>query len=488
MVAIEMAGKKRSINGKYITQRILIPGQYTTLTPVNYVPVQVLTAAKVGELAGFGSEAHRMALWIFAALGGFSENVWWVPIPKPASAGVKAHEDIVFAGPTATSAGSFFFGIGGDVIELPVAKDDAHTAIAAALNTAIAAIQNIAVTAGVVSATVTVTAKQEGPNGNEIGLVLNPGGAAQAAKNPAGIAVTMPVSGYLASGAGTVTAHDALLTSGGADNLHDRWYTIIPWPYTDDTNVGYLKSSGALRLDPAFKRRFAAYLGYVKIDYAAALAKPVALNDQSINPAWDPRSYAPAWEMAAAVAGAVAASAMIDPGRPFKTLPVGIPVNNATANLSYAENDALFRAGMGYFKTDDAGVLRIVDLACSYRKTPGGADTEEWFDAESIHLRQQKMYDEERIFTGAPYDRGRLASDDVVTSKAWVIKPKTMVTDMINLVDYWAGEGWTKNPETVKASIVAEINATFSGRMDSEITDDDAAVLRIIALKHLFLF
>jgi phage tail sheath gpL-like len=371
---------------------------------------------------------------------------------------------------------------------LPVPNGTTHTAVAAALNAAIGAIQNIAVTAAVVSATVSVTAKQEGPNGNQIGLVHNPGGAAQAAKNPAGIAVTMPVGGYLADGAGTVTAHDALLTSAEADNLKDRWYTVIAWPYTDATNLGYLKASGVLRRDPAFKRRFAAYVAYVKDLYADVLGLPEDINDESICPAWDPRSYAPAWELAAAVAGAVAASATLDPGRPFKTLAVGVPINNAIPNLSYPENDALFRAGMGYFKADAEGVLRIVDLACSYRTTPGGADTEEWFDAESIHLRQQKMYDEERTFTSAPYDRAVLASDDVVTSKSWVVKPKTMVTDFINLVDYWASEGWTKNPETVKASIVAEINATFNGRMDSEVTDDDANVLRIIAMKHLFLF
>jgi len=86
------------------------------------------------------------------------------------------------------------------------------------------------------------------------------------------------------------------------------------------------------------------------------------------------------------------------------------------------------------------------------------------------------------------YIRGMVGSDDVVTGKDYVIKPKTVIGDLCALVDSWAAQGWTKNPETVKDSIAAEINATNNSRIDAEVTDDEAQALRIIAIKYAFLY
>lgn len=171
----------------------------------------------------------------------------------------------------------------------------------------------------------------------------------------------------------------------------------------------------------------------------------------------------------------------------MKTLSTGIPHDSSVGDLSYAKNDALFRAGMGYFKSV-AGELRIGDLATSYRTNDVGAATEEWFDTVSVSLRQQKIYDIENIFNNEPYIRGILTSDDAITAKSYVIKPKKVVSDLSALVDFWASEGWTKNPAEVKATIAAEINATNNSRIDAEMTDDEAKALRIVAALYKFLF
>ena len=101
---------------------------------------------------------------------------------------------------------------------------------------------------------------------------------------------------------------------------------------------------------------------------------------------------------------------------------------------------------------------------------------------------EQKIFDIETLFTAEPYTRGMLADDTAVTAKAYVIKPKQVIADMSALVDSWNAQGWTKNVATVKASITAEINESNNSRIDTEVTDDEAQALRIVAVLYKFLF
>jgi len=142
---------------------------------------------------------------------------------------------------------------------------------------------------------------------------------------------------------------------------------------------------------------------------------------------------------------------------------------------------------MGYFKSV-AGELAVGDLALSRRLNDVGVATEAWFDSVSMHRRQQKIFDIENLFKVEPYTRGMVADDTSVTAKSYVIKPKQVIADMSALVDYWGAQGWTKNVDIVKESITAEINAGYNSRIDTEVTDDEAQALRIIATLYKFLF
>lgn len=487
-VFIESEGVRRSVSGDVLQPITLIVGQYDQALVAgitDYVPVQVLSSDDVGNQAGFGFEAHRQALKIFGALGGFSDSVWWVPVPTPV--GTEASGTIVFA-TNATSGGTYFFSIGGDLIQFNVALGDDPTAIGDLLAAAITAKQDLAVDAVNALGTVTLTAKNDGVNGNQIRLVQSPAGTSQSSQAPTGTTVTLPAAGgYLTAGAGNPDVEDVFFDASGDDILGDRFYTIITCPYNDATALGFYAASWDKRNDPAIRRPFDSFVGYVKDLYATALTTPASINNQGISPVWDPRSLAPNWELQAATAGQVMLSTTFDPGRPFKSLSTSLSFQSATGDLSYAKNDALFRAGMGYFK-GETGELRIGDLAISYRTNDVAAPTTEWFDSVSIHRRQQKIYDMETLFKNAPYDRAMLTSDDAISTKPYVIKPKQVIADMSALVDAWALEGWTKNPATVKASISAAINGTNDSRIDTAVTDDEAQALRIVAVLYQFLF
>ena len=490
IVAIEMEGKKRSVAGSFIPETILITGHYAaakTGVTVGEV-VQLTTADEFGSRYGFGTMIHRQAIKVFAALGGFSSNVYACPIAA-AVGGTAGTATLTFVG-AATTAGTMYFSIAGDLYALTVTVGMTAIQQAAALVALLTTDINSAVTAAVGGTgsdhIVTLTSKDLSASAAEIRVVYNPAGTPQSNLNPSGTAVTIS-SEYLASGAGVPVVSTVFTTSGGTDNLGDKWFTFITCPFTDSTTLAAYKAASVARADPTVKRPFGYVVGYVNKTYAQALALPATINAKFCAPVWEDRVLAPSYELAAAITGTAAYSATIDPGRAMKNVEVALTTKPGV-NRSYNENDALFKAGIGFMFVQPSGALYTGDLALSYRTTPTGGATEEWFDLESLTLKQEKVYSIDQLFLNEPYVRPIAGSDDLVTGKSYVIAPKQVIADLRNLVDFWASQGWTKNPDTVKATITAEINALNNSRIDAEMTDDPAQVLRIIAIKYGYLY
>ena len=330
-VFVTMEAVKRGVGSSFLPPTGLILGQYDqTKTVTEYTPIQLLSADAVGSKFGFGSEIHRQALWVFGLLGGFSENLWFSAIPEPGTP-VAGTGTVTFA-TNASAAGTYYFSIGGDVINFGVVKDATPTIIGDSLVTAITANLNGLVTAVNVTGTVTLTSKTKGVNANEIKIVLNPSGASQEDQNPT--ATTVAVEEYLTSGSGATDIHDTFFNSSEEDILGDRYYTMISCPYSDSTNLGYIDDSWNARKAPGVKRPFGTVVGYAKETLTQALAVPATINSEGICPVWESRSYAPPCELSAAVMGIVLESCKLDPGRPFKALATGIPMDTSIGDLS----------------------------------------------------------------------------------------------------------------------------------------------------------
>jgi phage tail sheath gpL-like len=489
-IFIELQGVQRTLASLFIPPTGMIVGQYDPLktSVVDYAGVKVSSAAKVGELAGFGSHAHRQALRFPAAVFSQGGGVYWFPVPE--GGGATAATDTITITGTATSAGTLFFLIGGELVQVGVAKDGTATAIGDALVTAITAIQNISVTAVNAVGVVTVTAKFKGTAGNQILQVINPGGETQEDVNPAGVTVALGnVDGFLSGGATDPDVHDVFFDSNEDDVLGDRFYTACTMPYTDQANIDIHKASAEGRFDPSVNRFFASYGGYIKETYSAALALPAATNSQFIGQIWENRSQAPAFELAAALVGTILDEQNQAPNRPYKTIETGIPIDDTVVNRKDVENDALFRAGMSYCYLDSSDAMRFGDIALTYRTNAQGAPTEEWFDAVSLHTRQAKAYSVETMFKGDAYERAVVVSNTDVTSVDYAIAPKDVVADISKLIqELWGAFSWSKNIEDIIAGISAEINTGNNSRIDSTYTDDEAKALRIIAVAYKFLY
>lgn len=487
-VYIELAGVKKSLADLFIPACGMIFGMYdpdkTTVT--DYEPVKVTDADDVGEKAGFGSHAHRQALKFPAAVFLQGNGVYWMPIPDPS--GTAATETITFSG-AATSAGTYYFGIGGDLIQVSVSIGDTAAEIAAALVTAISAEQDLPVEATAADAVVTLTAKFTSTQGNQILVVVNPAGDTQEDYNPSGVTVTLENSdGYLAGGATDPDLEDCFFDSSGNDILGDRWYTAMTMPFVDSTNIAYYEQSAALRADPAVNRFFGSYAGYVDKTYAEALAIPATINSKYIGTIWENRYRCPDFELAAELVGNILDSQNENPARPYKTLELNGDFDSDTTNRRFDQNNALFKAGMSYCNIVGTA-LQLGDIALTYRTNSSGGAATDWYDAVSLHRRQAKAYSIEQLFKTDTYARSVVVDDDAVTAVDWAIAPKDIIAALTKLVtDLWVPYGWTKNADDVIDSIAAEINSAYESRIDASITDDEAQALRQIAIKYAFYY
>jgi phage tail sheath gpL-like len=488
---IELAGEKKSLASLFIPPTGGLIGQYdpSKTAIVDYTPVKVVSADDVGSKCGFGSHIHRMALAMEKKTPGvFNQGGGVYMFPVPEAAGTAATDTITVTG-TATGAGTLYFLIAGDLIQVAVAIGDTPTVIGDAIVTATAAKQNLPITNANVTGTVTNTAKFKGTAGNQIKVVVNPGGDVQEQANPAGVTIALGnADGFLSTGATDPSVEDIFFSS-GADNLGDRWYTAFNAPFTDATNLAFHVASGELRKDPAVNRMFVSIAGYIKETYSTISAIPATINSEWISAIWEDRSHSPAFELAAAELGVMLDEQGQAPNRPYKTLETGIAVDDSQANLSPTNKDALYRAGMSYCTIDTTGKSRFGDLALTRRTNDFGADTEEWFDLVSLATRQAKAYSIEQLFLTDKYQRGVVITDDDVTAVDFAIAPKDVVADLTKLIqDLWAPQSWSKNIETILNGLAAEINASFEGRIDASLTDDEAKALRIIAVKYTFLY
>lgn len=485
---IEMAGVKKSLASLFIPPTGLIIGMYDPLktATVDYEPVKVVSADDVAAKAGFGSHAHRQALKFPPAVFLQGGGVYWIPIPEEAG-GTAADETVTFTG-TATSSGVLFFLIAGDLIQVSVASGDSATDVGDALEAAITAEINLPVTAANVAGVVTVTAKFKGTPGNQILIVVNPEGESQEDQNPAGITTALENGdGYLDAGATDPDIEDAFFTSGN-DKLGDRWYTVITMPFKDSTSIGYYETLGDQRADPAVNRMFGSYMGYTKETYTQALALPATVNKEWIGQLWENRYYCPDFELSAELCGIILDEQNVAPNRPYKTVELSGTFDVDTANRRYVENDALFRAGIGFCKAIGSA-LQLGDIALTYRTNGAGGAATDWYDAVSLHRRQAKAYSIEQLFLTDKYSRAVVVDNAAVTKVDFAIAPKDVISDLTKLItDLWGPYGWSKNIETIIENLTAEINSGYESRIDAQITDDEAQALRQIALKYAFYY
>jgi len=252
----------------------------------NNVAIEVYGPDYANTQAGARSELAAMArAWFKVAPRG---RVWVCPVAENGS-GVAATAELLFA-TTAAANGAVRIRINGRQLpEVTVATGDTASVIASAVNAMIAAYdEELPVTAGVSTATVTLTAANVGPRGNDIRVVCEivPAGTVAVATTVAlnGGTAAVKVDGRL--GAGDGTAGTDFVVGAGADDftaalaaVYAADFDFIVCACTDDTNRGLVSAHVTSASAIAEGRRRAAICGSMESTLATVQADAVAANN-----------------------------------------------------------------------------------------------------------------------------------------------------------------------------------------------------------------
>lgn len=246
-----------SVLASLLQARKIIAGGYDPLKTeiVDGQTYTILSANQAGELFGFGSQLHRMAIYHFLITGG---QIPTIALALPAAIGGTAGEKTITFATNVTTAGTYVFRVGSyltdDVITIAAAAAATPDEIAALLDAAINANPNLPYTSTVALGVVTVVGKTVDITSESLSVTDNIAGV-EADTAPGGMTVVIADS-VAGVGKSVITS---LWTYLAAETT--PWTTSIIQPYPD-----------VAELDSA----------------SAAIGQP---NDQSGH--YDPRDYRP---------------------------------------------------------------------------------------------------------------------------------------------------------------------------------------------------
>jgi phage tail sheath gpL-like len=339
------------------------------------IPVAVGTQADADYFFGPGSMAANM-FRVFFTLNR-SQVLFITPIAEPV-AGVAATGTItVTAAPTV--AGTLALYVGSKKVPVGIGSADTTAQVATKIAAAINADTTLPVTATSSTATVTVTCKWKGIDGNDIRMEVNYRTFYGGEYLPTTLALTIANSGFLTGGTGIPDFTTAIA------NFGDQPYKFIGLPWSDsgtysvfDTEFGFSDSGRWGWIRQVYGQIFSARRGI----YSALFSYGPTNNSPVISTlAIENTAPSPVYEWVAAYTAQAAKGFTNDPARPLQTLALtGILPARREARFNLTQLNGLATVGLAIQGTDvysyaGSGIPMILREQSNYqRNTLGLAD------------------------------------------------------------------------------------------------------------------
>lgn len=467
-------------NTATLNQRALIIGQVTAAAiaagTVPNVPVISQGVSDALAVGGAGSMLHLMTQ-AYRNNDTFGE-VWYLPLADATGATAATGTVAITSAPTAPGTLSLY--IGGVAIAQPVLSGQAAATIATALAATINATPNLPVTAAAVTSTVTLTALNKGPTGNDIDLRLNFQGARGGEVLPAGLVVNVTA---MAAGATAPTLTTALA------NLSSLPFDFIVSPFTDAASLDALK---ALLNDTTgrwswnsqiYGHFFAAYRGTL----GAQTTFGVTRNDQHGSIMGFNDSPTPSWLWSASLAGAAAVSLRADPATPLQTLALqGVLAPPLQSRFLLTDRNTMLYDGMSTFIVGDDGTVYIENLITTYQKNAFGAPDNSYLQIETMFTLAYVLRALKTVVT-SKYARVKLAANGTrVQPGSNVVTPNVIRADLIAQYRQLEAQGLVQNGDAFKEALVVQQNANNPNRVDVLYPSTLINQLRVFALLAQF--
>lgn len=437
-------------------QSLLIGGRTTGGTVAELIISRITSADEAGEKFGVGSQLHNMAERWF-------QNNKFTPTYMVALdddvAGVPATGTVTFTG-TATAAGTIYLYVGGRRITAAVAVDDAAADVATTVAAAVTAATSLPVLPTPAAGVVTLDAKNDGEPGNDIDVRLNYN---EGEELPAGITAAIVA---MASGATNPDIQSVI------DILGDAWYNIIVAPYVDATNLTAIETELADRFG-ATEMIDGVYFA-AKDDTLGNLATfGNGRNSPHVEAAEATDVISTPYELAAAIAGQVAAEGAADPARPFQTLALqGIVPAPITERFTYTERNSLLFDGIATVQVDQAGVVRIERCITMYQLNDASAADIAYLNVNTLLTLMYIRYDW-RAHILTKYPRAKLADDGVRAAPGQsIMTPKIGKAEALAKFRQWEELGLVENFDQFKNDLTCVRSSTDPDRLEWVLPPD----------------
>jgi phage tail sheath gpL-like len=464
-------------------QRVLLVGQKVSAGSATAGQLVFVPSAEAAQtLFGAGSMLERM-FQIFKANNPLME-AWALPLDD-AGAAVAASCRVTIAG-TATSAGTIHFMIDGTYVPIPVASGDGESEIRATVK------EYVNDTSGAkygkllpviydaeAAGYFELDCKNAGALGKMLDIRWN---YAQGQELPPGITLTLttPFSG--SSGATDPTLDTALAV------LDDEQFDYIVYPYTDDTNLGYLKTVLDERFGPLVQMPSIVF-GSVKDTYAnLVLWNDHNHHDLSMMGYYN-APHAP-WLWASGIGGMASYHLNNDPARPLQRLKLSSllpPTVESGSRFIRSEREILLNKGIATFIVDDGGNIQLERMITTYLTNEAGVPDISYLDVNTLATLMYVRYQfRARMLTRFP--RHKLADDDAQVGRGqYVARRKDIEMETIALAGDLAEAGIIENLAEFKTNLIVERDSTDPNRINVLLPANNVNQFRVLAVKYQFI-
>lgn len=449
--------------GAQLPNRALLIGQMDSSagTAAENELVQIL-GKDTGD-AAFGIDTQLAHMCKAFKKANPSMEVWAVGLDEE-SGGSVSSRTLTWTG-TATEDGTAHLLFAGLPIDVAISTGDDADAIAAAVDTAVAAklecLFDSAAGTDPNEHVNTVTSKAKGLWTATLDVRINhfPG-----QKLPAGVSLA------IGSTSGGTTNPDS---STVLDALPDVFYTHIACGWSDSTNTTALDEFATARWAPLVQKDVHSFIA-ATLAYAGTASAGAALNSKFISLVGPGQSPTPAHTWAAVTCAVDAADP--DPARPRQTLELpGCLAPSAAAQFVQSERNLLLYTGVSTVRFDQSGKASIDRLITTYQTNALGSDDPTFLDITTMHTLMALRYTlNARIQT--KYGRHKLASDGTIVPPGQpIVTPTTIKSEIIALyTNVWAANGWVEGGalEQFKSELLVERNGSDVNRVDAVLPPD----------------
>ena len=454
------------------TYSTLIVGQVGlgSAAPVNQV-VLSLGAANAATLYGGNSPLAQMVAAY--RLRDPTGTVYELPIAN-AGVGTVAAGSIGVTG-TATAAGTLFFYVGGQLIQVTVDQGDTAAIVLANIQAAIAAVETTLLLTALVPASgaVPLNATFAGATGNDIDVRLNYLGAAGGQVTPAGLTVTVTT---MSGGTGEQPLAAALA------NLPSTVFNLIVSQQNDPTTMAAIKSflSDAAGRWNAIGQLFGHAVYFINGSPGVLATAGEVPNDQHATVAGLQASPTPSFIAAANIAGVMLSSMQEDVSLPFNTLGTDILPSALSLQFTPSEQNTLLYSGISTLDVV-AGAVTIDRLITTYRLNGSGQPDTSYLNAERLQQICYFIQDIKSYLSGL-FGRSKLIADAArVATGSNVVNAASIQQAIVNRYTYLEQTiGLVQNSATFAQNVVVSIvngiafvrcPADFAGQLESIAID-----------------